>query len=214
MIFKNRVEAGLQLASALMPYVGGSLVVLGLPRGGVPVAREVAAVLHAPLDVLVVRKIGLPFQPEVAMGAVGEGGVGIRNRDTMRLASVSDEQFLAIELHELGEVERRCRRYRGTRPMAELTGKVAIIVDDGVATGATASAAISVARAHGAAFVVMATPVSSAQAAHDLAEQADDFVAIQTPADMLAVGYWYDDFTPTTDDEVERILAEAHAARL
>ena len=98
--------------------------------------------------------------------------------------------------------------------MAELTGKVAIIVDDGVATGATASAAISVARAHGAAFVVMATPVSSAQAAHDLAEQADDFVAIQTPADMLAVGYWYDDFTPTTDDEVERILAEAHAARL
>ena len=214
MIFKNRVEAGVQLASALMSYVGSRPVVLGLPRGGVPVAREVAAVLHAPLDILVVRKIGLPFQPEVAMGAVGEGGVAIRNRETMRLASVSDEQFLAVELHELGEVERRCRRYRGTRPMADLTGKVAIIVDDGVATGATASAAISVARAHGAAFVVMATPVSSAEAADDLAEQADDFVATQTPADMLAVGYWYDDFTPTTDDEVERILADAHAARL
>ena len=211
MSFENRPAAGRQLASALAHYAGTNVVVLGVACGGVVVAREVAAALHAPLDVIVARRIGVPTQPEMTVGAVGEGGVSIRRPDAMRTAGMSDDQFVAAELHALGEIERRCQRFRGERPLTDLRGKVVIIVDDGISTGCTASAAVAVAREHHAEHIVVATPVSTVTADQDLQRQADDVVVLQVSQDLLAIRYWYDNFAACTDDDVVRLLAGAAA---
>jgi putative phosphoribosyl transferase len=179
----------------------------------VPVAAEVARALDAPLDVVVVRKLGVPFQPELGMGAVGEGGARVVNREIVRVAEVSASELDAIEMRERAEVERRARRYRGEREMTPLEGRVVILVDDGIATGATVHAAIEIVRAHGAGQVVVAVPVAPPEAVSELRAAADDVVVLETPQPFLGVGRWYDDFTQTSDDEVSRTLHAAAAER-
>ena len=208
MAFENRRTAGVALAARLVSFSGPDTVVVGLPRGGVPVAAEVARRLRAPLDVLIVRKVGVPFHREVAMGAVGEDGVTVRNDDVIRHAAISDEAFALAERAERAEVERRAAQFRGNRPRPSLASATVVIVDDGIATGATALAAVEVARRHGARRVVVATPVVSPEACAVLGRVADDVIALLSPMEFVAVGRWYRDFSETSDDEVERILAE------
>lgn len=208
MPFTNRVDAGRQLAEALRTLPDSDLVVLGLPRGGVPVAAEVATELSAPLDVIIVRKLGVPFQPELAMGAIGEDGIRVRNEDVVHTARVTEQEFAAIEARERTELERRTHNYRGNRDRIDLRGRTALIVDDGIATGSTARAACQVARAHGAARIVLASPVAPPGAAERFADDADQTVFVDTPADFMAVGQFYADFSPTTDDEVIDILSK------
>ena len=202
MQFNNRVEAGRQLAARLGYLRGEDLVVLGLPRGGVPVALEVATALHAPLDVIVVRKLGVPFQPELGMGAIGEGGVRVLNAEVVRLARVSSAELAAVEQRERAELERRARRFRGDRLPVPLTGKTVVVVDDGIATGSTARAACQVARAQGAARVILAVPVAPPDWTDRLADDADEFACVDTPEPFYGVGQFYADFSQTTDDEV------------
>jgi putative phosphoribosyl transferase len=204
--FRDRTEAGVALASSLGFLARTDVVVLGLPRGGVPVAYEVAHTLHAPLDVIVVRKVGVPYQPEFAMGAIGENGVRVVNEHVLRLANVSMADFEAVEAQERRELERRAVLFRGSRAAVPLQGRTALVVDDGVATGATARAACEVARAHGAARVVFAAPVGSSAASADLRAVADEVVVPVTPDPFFAVGQFYDDFRPVTDDDVVRLL--------
>jgi putative phosphoribosyl transferase len=210
-VFSDRREAGQALGERLELFRVARPVVLALPRGGVPVAAEVARALDAPLDVVVVRKLGVPFQPELGMGAVGEGGARVVNWEMVRAAEVSGSQLDAIEARERAELERRARRYRGDREMRPLEGRVVILVDDGIATGATMHAAIEIVRAHGAGRAVVAVPVAPPEAAADLRAIADDVVALETPEPFLGVGRWYDDFTQTSDDEVSRTLHSAAA---
>jgi putative phosphoribosyl transferase len=206
--FADRVDAGRRLARRLEALRGEDVVVLGLPRGGVPVAFEVAQALEAPLDVIVVRKLGVPFQPELAMGAVGEDGVEVLDRSIVDRAGVGDDEVRAVEDREREVVQERSRRLRRGRPRVDLRGRVAVVVDDGIATGATARAACEVARRHGAARVVLAVPV----APRDVAERpervtgADEVLCVATPRPFLAVGHHYRDFAPTTDDEVVALL--------
>lgn len=188
-------------------HAGPDVVVLGLPRGGVPVAAEVAEALGAPLDVIVVRKLGVPAQPELGMGAIGEGGVRVLDPELIRRAGVAPGAVEAVEHRERAELERRVRRFRGDRPAVPIEGRTAIIVDDGVATGGTARAAVQVARAHGAARVVLAVPVAAPEAVRELAGVADDVIALETPELMRAIGYWYDDFTQTSDEDVVALLS-------
>jgi putative phosphoribosyl transferase len=213
MAFANRVRAGQQLARRLAARLGdrhdGEVVVLGLPRGGVPVAFEVARALHAPLDVLVVRKLGVPGQPELAMGALGEDGVRVLNREVLDLAEIDADELVEVERAERAEVNRRAREFRGERTPAALAGRVALIVDDGVATGATARAACQVARARGAKRVVLAVPVAALGVIDDLADACDDVVCVETPRWLSSVGQWYDDFTQTSDRQVRDLLAAA-----
>jgi putative phosphoribosyl transferase len=209
MRFDDRRDAGRQLAARLGHLVSQDPVVLGLPRGGVPVAGEVARVLGAPLDVLIVRKIGVPSQPELAMGAIGEGGVRVLNLDVLRLAGVSEEDWVRVEEREWAELERRARDLRGPHPRIPLAGRVAVIVDDGLATGSTAKAACRVARAAGAARVVLAVPVAPAGWERSFENEADELVAVVTPESFRAVGQWYTDFDQTTDSEVEACLSTA-----
>ena len=183
-------------------FRGADVVVLGLPRGGVPVAAEVATALGAPLDVIVVRKLGTPGHEELGMGAIGEGGVRVLNDDIVSTVGASTEQVAAVEAAERTELERRASRFRGDRPRLDLTGKTAIIVDDGIATGSTAIAAAQVARALGATRTVLATPVAPHGIERRIARHADDFVALDTPRWFSAVGQFYDDFDQTTDAEV------------
>ena len=208
MAFENRRTAGAALAARLISFTGPDTVVVGLPRGGVPVASEVARRLGAPLDVLIVRKVGVPFHREVAMGAVGEDGVTVRNDEVIRHAAISEQAFARAERAERNEVERRAARFRRDRPRPSLAGATVVIVDDGIATGATALAAVQVARRHGAGRVVVATPVASPEACALLERVADDVIVLQSPEDFVAVGRWYRDFSETSDDEVERILTE------
>ena len=207
--FRDRKDAGQQLADLLQPLRGPDVVVLGLPRGGVPVAAEVARALSAPLDVIVVRKVGVPGQPELAMGAVGEGGVRVVDERVARLAHVSPEEFARAGEREREELERRVQRFRGDRPPVPLTGRVAVLVDDGIATGSTARAACSVARAMGAARVVFAAPVCARESARRLAPEVDQLVYLQSPGHFSAVGQFYDDFRATPDDEVMELLQRA-----
>ncbi|NND74188.1 MAG: phosphoribosyltransferase [Ilumatobacter sp.] len=208
-VFSDRRDAGRRLAARLQHLRGTpGLVVLGLPRGGVPVAAEVAASLHAPLDVIVVRKLGVPRQPELAMGAIGED-VRVVNDRVVELAGVTETELAAVERLERTELERRTKRFRGDREPIELSGAVTVLVDDGIATGSTARAACDVARAAGAARVVLAVPVAPRQWQRQLVGVADECVAVETPADFRAVGEWYRDFAQTNDDEVVRILAQA-----
>jgi putative phosphoribosyl transferase len=204
--FSDRTAAGRQLAQRLVHLRGSDVVVLGLPRGGVPVAFEVARALGAPLDVLVVRKLGVAFQPELAMGAIGEGGVLVLNEEVLARSGVDRAELTAIEQRERAELERRALLFRHDRPRAPLTGRTAVVVDDGIATGATARAACQVARAQGAARVVLATPACAPRTAELLRGEVDEFVVLETPADFYAVGQVYCGFRPVRDSEVVDLL--------
>ena len=209
MSFVDRYDAGRRLAERLVHLQGQDVVVLGLPRGGVPVAFEVARALRAPLDVIVVRKLGVPFQPELGMGAIGEDGVRIINDAVVRMAKVTTDEIAVVEERERAELERRARRFRGDRPRLSLEGRTAVIVDDGIATGTTARAACQVARAHGAERVVLAVPVAPLSSVHELRSDADEVVCLETPAWFLAIGEWYADFSQTPDEQVVDLLQRA-----
>jgi predicted phosphoribosyltransferase len=207
MVFADRVDAGRRLAEvdAIQALPRGDLVVLGLPRGGVIVAAEVARALGVPLDVIVVRKLGVPRQPELAMGAIGEEGVRVLNDDVVRHAA-TPEQVAAVTQRESTELARRAARFRHAAPRISLEGKAAMIVDDGIATGSTARVACQVARAHGAARVILATPVAPPRTVRDLQAVADEVIVLDAPAQFHAIGQFYRDFEQTTDEEVERAL--------
>lgn len=208
--FADRRDAGRQLAAVVRALAPVDAVVLGLPRGGVPVADDVARAIGAPLDVLVVRKLGLPGRPEVAMGAIGEEGARVVHDDVVGLGRVTPAEFAAVERRERAELEARVRRLRGDRPPLPLAGRTALVVDDGVATGATARVACRVARARGAARIVLAVPVGSPRALGSIPE-ADEVVCVEAPPGFMAVGMQYLDFRQAGDDEVAEILAAAHA---
>ena len=209
MMFRDRVEAGRRLADELAHLRGADVVVLGLPRGGVPVAFEVARGLDAPLDVIVVRKVGVPWQPELAMGAVGEDKASIVNRQVVRATGIGPQELAAAQAQARAEVQRRVRALRGGRPRVRLAGRTAVVVDDGIATGSTARAACQVARADGAARVVLAVPVAPRGAVDALSDVADEVVCLTQPMWFQAVGQCYDDFAPTTDAEVVALLGRA-----
>ncbi|MFG3299869.1 phosphoribosyltransferase [Micromonospora chersina] len=203
--YRDRAEAGRMLADRLGDLAGRpDVIVLGLVRGGVPVARVIAERLGAPLDVLVVRKLGVPWAPEVAYGALGPGGVQVLNE--MVAGRIGEDERAEVRRNEQTELDRRERLYRGGRPQLDLTGRTAVIVDDGLATGATARAAVQVARHLGASRVVVAVPVGSDQAYEMLAAEADQVVCAQIPPDFAAVGAYYDDFHEVSDDEVTQAL--------
>jgi putative phosphoribosyl transferase len=204
--FKDRSAAGYALATRLTEYQGlPDVVVLGLPRGGVPVAFEVAQVLRAPLDVLIVRKIGAPGQPEFALGAIASGGVFVLNDDVP--ASLVDTAEVASTLEaERRELERRDRLYRAGKTPLALAAKRVVLVDDGAATGSSMLAAVRAARQLGAGQVIVALPVASPDAAHKLSREADRVVCLSTPASFMAVGQWYEDFPQTSDAEVRALL--------
>lgn len=209
--FFDRVDAGRRLALLLEHLRGQDVVVLGLPRGGVPVAFEVARHLGAPLDVIVVRKLGIPYQPEVAMGAIGEGGFRFLDRDMAARATVGADEVRAVETSERAALEARVDRLRWGRERISLTGRIAVVVDDGIATGATAHVACDVARHLGAARVVLAVPVAPPDVAGRF-PSADEVVCVTTPASFRAVGQFYRDFSPTSDEEVIRLLDAARGA--
>ncbi|MBK5222138.1 MAG: phosphoribosyltransferase [Acidimicrobiia bacterium] len=207
MRFADRHDAGRQLGARLQEEHLERPLVLGLPRGGVPVAAEVARALDAPLDVLIVRKLGAPHQPELAIGAIGEGGVRVVEPRTIEAVGASTADLESAEATERVELERRAERYRHGRPRVSLTGRTVVIVDDGIATGSTARAACRVARSAGASRIVLATPVAPAGWAERFAGEADRFVALDEPEGFHAVGQFYVDFEQTTDDEVVELLA-------
>ena len=213
MSFLDRSDAGRRLANRMLHLRGEDVVVLALPRGGVPVAAEVARALGAPLDVIVVRKLGVPVQPELGMGAIGEGGVRIINPEVVAITHVTDAEIAAVERRERAELDRRARRFRGDRPRTPLAGRTAVIIDDGIATGSTARAACQVARAQGAARVVLAVPVAPPSACAALAADADEVICLETPGHFLAIGEWYQDFSQTSDREVVSLLQRAAAER-
>ena len=214
MPFIDRTDAGRQLAKALARYKGQHPVVLALPRGGVPVAAEVASALNSPLDLILVRKIGVPFQPELAMGAVVDGGepVIVRNEDVISLSGVSQQQFDATRDQQLAEIERRRKLYLGDRPHPQITGRVVIVVDDGVATGATTRAALRAMRMRKPGKLVLAVPVAPTSTLHELRSEADDIVCLEDYEDFGAIGLFYSDFTQVSDAEVIETLAQ-HPAK-
>ena len=211
MRFRNRSDAGRRLANRLQFLSGEDVVVLGLPRGGVPVAAAVARALGAPLDVILVRKLGVPAQPELGLGAIGESGARVINQEVVRYAHVSEAQIAQVEAKERAELQRRAQRFRGDTPHEPLAGRTAIIVDDGIATGSTARAACQVARALGAAAVVLAVPVAPPSADRALRGDADEVICLEMPDRFLAIGEWYEDFAQTSDEEVVALLRAAHA---
>ena len=209
MPFIDRVDAGRRLAGKVRHLRGEDVVVLGLPRGGVQVAFEVARELGAPLDVLVVRKLGVSFQPELAMGAVGEGDVLVMIEPVVRRAHVSKAELAEIERRARSELDRRVQQFRRDRPRLALTGRTAVLVDDGIATGATVRAACQVARAQGASRVVVAVPVCSPDTAERLRKEVDELVCLESPAWFFGVGQVYADFRQVSDDEVVDLLRRA-----
>lgn len=211
-MFRDRTDAGRKLAMRLEHLSGGDTIVLGLPRGGVPVAYEVAKTLHAPLDVLIVRKLGVPWHPELAFGAVGESGVRVLNDDVIRTVGLSDAHIQEVEVRERREVERRVARFRATADRESLGGRTAIIVDDGIATGATVKAACNVARLHGAKHVVLAVPMAPKKWIGENSGIADEIVALETSFDLDSVGAYYEHFSQVDDDTVSKLLREARDA--
>jgi len=212
-MFKNRVEAGRLLGTALMHLADEDVVVLGLPRGGVPVAREVARALAAPLDVIVVRKLGVPGQPEFAMGAIGEGDVSFIDWGVVSAAGVTGVQLSRVIQSEREVLERRAWLLRGDREPQDLEGRVVVIVDDGMATGSTVQAAVRVTRALGAARVIVAAPVAPADTVDDLRSVSDAVVVLETPEPFYAIGQFYDDFSQTSDSEVLAALRGGQSIR-
>jgi putative phosphoribosyl transferase len=217
--FTDRTEAGRRLAERLQQLhpenegvvVQADLVVVGLPRGGVPVAAEVADALDAPLDVLVVRKLGVPFRPELGMGAIGEHGVRVVNQAVLHETRTTPEELAEVESRERAELERRVRRYRGGRSPIPLAGRTVVIVDDGIATGSTARAACLVARRQGAARIVLAVPVAPGGWTGLFEDVADELVCLDTPAQFFGIGQFYEDFTQTSDEQVTTCLQRATA---
>lgn len=206
MTFEDRRDAGRRLADHLGGLRADDPIVLALPRGGVPVAAEVARALGAPLDVIMVRKLGVPSQPELAMGALGEDGVRVLDPDLIARIRVTERALANVETRERVELERRARRYRGDRPPRPIAGRTVVIVDDGLATGASARAAIAVARARGARRVVLAVPVAPPDTVAALRDVADDVISVETPSTLLSIGEFYVDFGQTTDEEVVAAL--------
>lgn len=208
--FSNRRHAGRVLASALAAYTGrGDVTVLALPRGGVPVGYEIARALRAPLDVFVVRKLGVPGQEELAMGALASGGILVLDHDLIRTLSIGQGTVDAIIAIEQQELRRRERVYRGDRPPVDVEGRVVILVDDGLATGTTMRAAIAGLRQLRPRLLIAAVPVAAPEACAELARLVDYMVCAATPAPLYAVGLWYADFTQTSDQEVRQLLADA-----
>jgi len=210
--FHDRAEAGRRLADELRKYAGRpDVIVLALPRGGVPVAFEVARALRAPLDVFIVRKLGMPGHEEFAIGALASGGVRLLNDRVVAAYGLSQREIDRVTAAEQAELERRERSYRGDRPFPDLRGKTAILVDDGLATGSTMHAAVEALRLEGPSKIVVAVPVSAAETCDAFREVADDIVCVMTPTPFHAVGLWYEDFSQTTDEEVHDLLDRARA---
>ena len=208
--FANRTEAGRLLAEKLVKYAArDDVIVLGLPRGGVPVAFEVAQRLGAPLDVFIVRKLGVPGFEELAAGAIASGGVRVLNEDVMRAIPYANEAIEAVTRTETAELERREHEYRDGRPAPELRDRVVILVDDGLATGATMCAAVKALRQSGAVKIVVAVPVGPPDTCHEIEEEADETICLSTPAFFQAVGQYYEDFSQTSDDDVRELLNQA-----
>ena len=209
MHFRNRVEAGRRLSTRLEHLRGQDVVVLGLPRGGVPVAAVIAEALDAPLDICLVRKLGVPFQPELGMGAIAEDGLRVINQEMLRGTGVSEADLARVEERERQVLLERAARYRGETPRVSVAGRTALVVDDGVATGSTARAACRITRARGAARIVLAVPVAPRDFARRLGADADELVCLDTPWDFAAVGQFYADFTQVDDEEVTACLRRA-----
>lgn len=213
MLFADRKDAGRKLATALSSLKGQDCLILALPRGGVPVAAEVALALHAPLDILLVRKIGAPYQPELAVGAVVDGGapVVVRNPEVIRLSGTTERQFETICAQQLREIERRRKLYlHGLDPMNP-KDRIVIVIDDGIATGATMRAALQATRMRHPKMLVLATPVAAPDTIEALRGEADKIVCLESPDDFGAVGHFYSDFEQTTDEEVIATLARLRA---
>jgi putative phosphoribosyl transferase len=209
--FKNRVHAGQLLAQALMKFADhDDLLVLGLPRGGVPVAFEIAKKLHAPMDVLVVRKLGLPGWEELAMGAIASGGVRVINEEVVRSARVSKSDIETVAAEQLQELQRREIAYRGHTGTPEIEGKTVILVDDGIATGATIRAAVQALKQYNPHRLIIAVPTASRDSYAMLDPMVDEFITLMIPVEFHAVGQWYDDFSQTTDAEVKQLLSRAN----
>jgi putative phosphoribosyl transferase len=207
--FRDRAEAGRLLAEQLRDYAGREdVLVLSLPRGGVPVGREIARALGVPRDVFLVRKLGLPGQPELAMGAIASGGARVLNHDLVASLGLGDELIDSVAKRELQELERRERAYRGDRPSPQMRGRTVILVDDGLATGSSMRAAVEAVRAQGPERVVVAVPAAPPQTCDDLRPLVDELVVLKTPQPVHAVGLWYQDFSEVSDDEVRRLLLE------
>ena len=213
MVFADRDDAGRRLAARLEHLRGEPVVVLGLPRGGVPVAFWVARALGAPLDVIIVRKLGVPFQPELGMGAVGEDGVRVINPEVMQACGVPQDELAAVQAREQAAVEARAARYRSRRPRRRLDGRVAVVVDDGIATGSTARAACQIARALGAERVVLAVPVAPPGWQARIGSDADEMVCVSTPRGFSAIGQFYGRFPQVSDAEVLACLERAATLR-
>jgi putative phosphoribosyl transferase len=210
--FRDRRDAGSRLAAELLPCRGEDPVVVGLPRGGVPVAEEVAAALDAPLDVLAVRKLGAPHNPEYGIGAIAEGGVRVFDSEALAVLGINGGVLDSIVAREAEELRRRVAVYRGRRPLTDLRGRTAIVVDDGVATGVTDTAALRAIRRHGPRRLVLAVPVCASDSAARLREEADDLVCLSEPSLLYGVGQWYRDFSQVSDEEVVAALSAAGSA--
>lgn len=213
-VFRDRIEAGQLLAERLSQYASrDDVIVLGLPRGGVPVAFEVAQALDAPLDVFVVRKLGVPGHEELAMGAIASGGVRVLNEDVVRVLKIEDEVIERVAEEEGEELRRRERLYRRDRPLLNVRGKTVIVVDDGLATGSTMRAAVSALQQEQPAQIIVAVPVAPPSTCAELEETVDSVVCVQTPELFHAIGLWYEDFGQTSDREVRELLDAAHTQR-
>ena len=213
-LYRDRADAGRQVAARLRDYKGNNdVLVLALPRGGVPVAFEVATAIEAPLDVLCVRKLGTPGQPELAMGAIASGGVRVMNEDVLRSLGIGEEEIEAVARRELLELARREQAYRGDRKALEIAGKIVVLVDDGVATGATMRAAVAALRQLGSTRVIVAVPHGAEETCAKLRREADEVVCLASPWPYVAVGRWYENFSQTSDAEVAELLEVAHETR-
>ena len=211
--FRDRAHAGQLLAEHLAAYANRSdVLVLGLTRGGVPVALEIAHALHAPLDALVVRKLPTPGQPELAMGAVALGGVVVVNREIVRELQISESVLQAVAAEEQQELARREQRYRGTRPPIDVRGRIVILVDDGLATGSTMRAAVTALVSQRPAKLIVAVPVAPRWVAQSLRQQVDEVICLMMPEPFYAIGQWYEEFLPVPDGDVRRLLAAAAKA--
>lgn len=207
---QNRTQAGQLLAQALLHHADRSdVIVLALPRGGVPVAFEVSSALKAPLDLMLVRKLGTPGQEELAMGAIAQNGIRVLNPDVVDVLRISEEVIAAVERRERKELERRQRAYRGNRPPPDLHGKRVILIDDGLATGATMRSAIKAVRAQAPAMIVVAVPLAPEDTVAVLEQETDEVICLATPEPFVAIGRWYHEFPQTSDAEVKDLLARA-----